>query len=399
MTDAGRVYSLREYERVCLRREELTAEEGESLWEKHRSRIAIEFPSPKTGGKWELCSLGWAGYLPVTRELGFRLQPKIELGNIFRMLEYAYRLKSFEFLSGLMSCRSMEELYENLAHVLARRVLDRARRGLHREYLAHEDRLSFLRGRLDLQRSIRMPWDVKLDCSFQEHTADIEDNQILAWTLSRILRTAACQREEVLGSVRNALRILQGVATPTPVAPHTCVDRVYSRLNEDYRPLHALCRFFLEQSGPTQELGDGRTLPFLVDMAKLFELFVAEWLRAQIPSDLEVRVQESVPIARKLDFTIDLVIYRKSSPGALSVIDTKYKAPRTPSSEDVQQAIAYAKAKGCREAVLVYPAPLERPLQAQVGEIRIRSLAFDLRQDLEEAGKSFLGELLNHLSP
>lgn len=121
-----------------------------------------------------------------------------------------------------------------------------------------------------------------------------------------------------------------------------------------------------------------------------------DWPRV---SDLEVRAQENVPIARKLDFTIDLVLYHKSSQEALAVIDTKYKAPRTPASDDVQQAIAYAKAKGCRDAVLIYPAPLEQPLQAQVGEIRIRSLAFDLRQDLEEAGTSFLSELLDHLSP
>jgi 5-methylcytosine-specific restriction enzyme subunit McrC len=395
MNGPQRVHDLREHERVLLHPKALTPEEGETLWKNHRSRIAIEFPSPKTEGQWELVCLGWVGFLPVSRELGLRLQPKVPLGNLFRMLEYAYRLKSFEILPGLVECNSLEDLYERLAHVLSRKVLDRARKGFHREYVSHQDQLPFLRGRLDLRRSIRAPWEVRLDCQFQEHTADIEDNQILAWTLSRILRTAACRREEVLGSVRSALRSLQGLATALPVEPRTCTGRSYTRLNDDYRQLHAICRFFLEQSGPTHEHGGDQSLPFLVDMARLFELFVAEWLRGHLPPGFTVRPQENVPIAEGLGFAIDLVLYRQDGLEAVCVLDTKYKASLTPSSEDVRQVVAYAAAKRCREAVLVYPSFQTRPFETQVGEIRVRSLAFDLGQDLERAGQSFKDELLH----
>ncbi|MCX7038200.1 MAG: hypothetical protein NT005_03560 [Spirochaetes bacterium] len=46
-----------------------------------------------------------------------------------------------------------------------------------------------------------------------------------------------------------------------------------------------MCRFFLESSGPTHEPGGNLMLPFLVDMARLFELFVAEWLQQHIVQD------------------------------------------------------------------------------------------------------------------
>lgn len=398
MSDTRRVHDLREYERVRLHGTALTAQEGEVLWQNHRSRVAIEFPSPKTEGQWELSCQGWVGFLPVTRELGLRLQPKVPLGNLFRMLEYAYRLKSFEFLPGLMDCDSLSDLYERLAHVLARRVIDRARRGFHRDYLSHQDRLPFLRGRLDMNRSLRAPWAIQLDCHFQEHTADIEDNQILAWTLSRILRTSLCRREDVLGSVRGALRSLQGLATPLPVDSQACVGRLYTRLNEDYRPLHALCRFFLEQSGPSHERGDERSLPFLVDMARLFELFVAEWLRSRPLPGFTVKAQEKVLVGSGLEFTIDLVIDRSDGPGTVCVLDTKYKASFLPSTADVQQVVAYAAAKRCHEAVLVYPSAEIQPFETQIGEIRVRTLAFDLSGDLEPSGFRFLEDLLQGLS-
>jgi 5-methylcytosine-specific restriction enzyme subunit McrC len=393
MSSLPRVHDLREHERVRLHGDALTNEEGEILWQQHRTRISVEFPSPRTEGQWELSCQGWVGFLPVTRELGLRLQPKVPLANLFGMLEYAYRLKGFYFLPGLIDCNSLEEFYEHLAHVLARRVLDRARKGFHREYLFHEDRLPFLRGRLDVQRALRAPWEVRLDCQFQEHTADIEDNQILAWTLSRILRTAACRREDVLGSVRSALRSIQGLAMALPVSPKVCDGRVYTRLNDDYRPLHVLCRFLLEQSGPSHEQGDGQSLPFLVDMASLFELFVSEWLQSHLSPGFTVRAQEKVRIAKELEFSIDLVLYQQDGLAAC-VLDTKYKAAPVPSAADVQQVVAYAVAKRCREAVLVYPSSQIRPFEVQVGEIRIRSLAFDLSGDLERAGRNFQEELL-----
>jgi len=61
------------------------------------------------------------------------------------------------------------------------------------------------------------------------------------------------------------------------------MGRRYIRQNADYATLHALCRFFLEQAGPTHELGRHRMLPFVVEMAALFERFVVAWLRVHLP--------------------------------------------------------------------------------------------------------------------
>jgi 5-methylcytosine-specific restriction enzyme subunit McrC len=87
--------------------------------------------------------------------------------------------------------------------------------------------------------------------SYQEHTADIDDNQILAWTLWVIGRSGLCRPDRALLIVRHAFRQLQGAITLVPITAAMCVDRRYHRLNSDYAPLHALCRFSLAHSGPT----------------------------------------------------------------------------------------------------------------------------------------------------
>lgn len=390
----GRTLDLREYAPTFLARTALSEEEAEVLWRNHQKQINVEYPSPRSSGHWKLSSLGWVGHLPVTRELSLRLTPKVELGNLFRMLEVAYSLHGLEFFPGVIDCGSLEEVFERLAHMLGRRVLARGRRGFHREYVPQEDRLAYVRGRLDLNRALRAPWEVSLDCHYQEHTADVDDNRILAWTLSRIARSTACSRSEVVSTVGKAFRSLQGIAALVPMSPGACSDRLYTRLNDDYRPLHALCRFFLENTGPTHKGGDRQALPFLVNMNGLFEMFVAEWLKAHLPASLELRAQEKVPLGSGLSFSIDGVLYDREAGRPVLVLDTKYKDAPSPSAADIAQVVAYAEAKGCRDAILVYPVDLRAPFDIQVGTIRVRTLAFRLEGDLEAHGLQFLGRLL-----
>lgn len=373
----------------------------QKLWEeydKRQGKLEVEFPSPKTENKWLLTSLGWVGTIPLSEEIEVRLNSKVPILNIFRMLEYAYRLQSFHFLDGLVDSSYLEEIYDRLARILALKTQDRARKGFYRSYLHKNEYLPFLRGRMDVERVLCRPWDVKLQCNYEEHTADIEENQILAWTLSKMLR-ASFGKEETKTIVRRAYRCLQGYVKTTSFKPSDCVGRLYNRLNSDYQPLHSLCRFFLEQTGPTHLAGSHKMIPFLVDMARLFELFVSEWLRTYLPVHQVLKAQERVSFGDEgnLSIKIDLVLYDAERNEVRCVMDTKYKIPaETPDNNDINQVVAYATAKGCKEAILIHPAHLAKSFDVQWGPIRVRSLAFDLSGDLNKAGAHLMEEILNY---
>ncbi len=227
------------------------------------------------------------------------------------MLEVAYDLKSFNLLAGVVQIEDFDDLYERIARILASRILARARKGIFRDYVTEHEALGCVRGRLDIRKTVRalICGAPKVYCEYQEHTADLEDNHILLWTLW-VLCGVSIGRADVWSSVRAAYRALAHSVILIAVSPAQCVNRRYHRLNEDYRALHALCRLFLEHSGPGSGRGDHSMIPFSVNMPQLFERFIALWLQSNLGDQHKIKIQHVSPLdaTEKLSFRIDIVI-------------------------------------------------------------------------------------------
>jgi 5-methylcytosine-specific restriction enzyme subunit McrC len=384
-------YTLIEYQPVSLPAVALDEDAAALLWRRYHAQVEIEPPSFRTGNQWRLTAQGWAGFIPLTRTIGLVLQPKVALTALFAMIEVAYNLQSLHFLPGLIHVTSVPEIYTRLARLLAQRILARSQRGLYRAYLPTQERTPYIRGRIHTATLAHALPAATVSCSYHQLTTDIEDNRILTWTLNTLLRSALCTGE-TLNVVQRAYRLLAAQTSLTPIAASQCRGRTYTRLNQDYAPLHALCAFFLDQSGPGHTVGDQTMIPFLVDMARLYEQFVAAWIRRRLAPTHRVATQVHTPVSGDLHFTIDLVI---SAGRQRWVIDTKYKVPTSgPDSADVAQVLAYAQMQGAQQAVLVYPAPIAQPLDVTVGGVRLRTLTFALDGDLDVAGENLVTALL-----
>jgi len=409
MKRAAQIITLPEYSTQRLPATALAEETGALLWRRYdrqRGVLSVAFPSPASGQQWELTSHGWAGLIRATPELTLALAPRIAINNLFDMLEVAYGLASFHLLPGLVYSSSLEAVYERLAAALAEGVLRRAHLGLHGAYVAHRERLPFVRGRLLVEPVARQAGPPRVICDYEEHTVDVPDNQILAWTLWCIARSRICGKR-VQPLVRRALRAVQATVTLVPTPSSACVGRQYDRLNEDYAPLHALCRFFLENSGPTHQSGEEPMAPFLVNMARLYEQYVAESLRRQLPPPWALRAQETVVHGAGGDaddgarggthggvqFIIDLVLYDGAGT-AHAVLDTKYRPLQRAAAADVAQVVAYAQSKGCRRAVLLYPQPPSPPLDVMVGDVRVQTMPFRPGEGARRDGVALMRALL-----
>ncbi len=393
-----RTIRLKEYQSTIIPRNDLSEAEAEELYRLYGRWVEIDFPSPATRWDWRLNSSGWVGTIPLSSGLRLILEPRTPVTNIFRMLEWAYDLESFHILKGVTEVASLEDVYRRLAVILAKRVLERGRKGLYRAYVPEEERSSYVRGSIDLSRSLREPWRADLHCRYQEHTSDVIENQILASTLHAVARRGICCPDS-LGSVRAAYRSLHGLAGVRRMSPSDCIGLLYNRLNEDYRPLHALCRFFLEHAGPSHESGDRTMLPFLVNMARLYELFVAKWTAAHLPQEYRVTAQESVLVDPEgtLRINIDLVLTHGEERTPTAVLDTKYKVGGARAA-DLSQVVSYAVAKNCRRAILIYPVMPDIPVSTRygAGDVHVQTLAFGIEGDLDAAGRRFLASLLDN---
>ena len=354
-----REFVLEEFKTLRLGRDEFPDLYLDQLFDNFKNQVDVEWPSRKTDGKIILTASGWVGFIPF-EDLRLVLKPKVPIANLFGMLELAHDIK-LDWPPGALETESLFEVYERLANILAKRVLDRSRRGLYREYVGRSEQLPFVRGRIQLDHMIRKPWSVRPECDFQENTPDLADNQIVAWTL-RGLSRAGFQRREVRGAITTAYRRMSSSVSLAPFTGQDCVGRSYNRLNEDYQTLHALSRFFLDYSGPGLQRGGYSMLPFLVGMAPLFEKFVAEWLKKNLPAPFEIESQHRVRLDEDNKFVIDLVLSERDGRVSVprAVLDTKYKYPLSPSQDDIEQAIAYATAKQTSEAILIYPGPARK---------------------------------------
>ena len=340
-----RVIECREETDCYFTKRELAESEAEALYRRYKDWFDVKFPSPITDGRFCIRSKGYVGTFPITDDLMLRVTPKLPIDSIFRMLEHAYDLKTFKLYDGRADAGSIDDLFETLAHILARRVLDRARRGLQKDYIEINDDLPYVRGRLRFRETLRnsLAGGLGLACEFDHHTPELEDNHILAWTLHRI-RTLPIRREEVRNAVRKANQALQMTVDLKRVPAHRCVGRFYHALNHDYEPMHALCRFFLEQCGPTLAAGGREMIPFSLYMPGLFEAFVARWLAQSLAPryGLEVQHHTKIDEAGDLSFKIDLVLADRGTGKTLAVLDTKYKDAVRMDNSDVKQMVAYA---------------------------------------------------------
>lgn len=349
----------------------------------------------------EMSSKDEVGHIPIGKDLVIRIAPKTPILNLFRMLEVAYDLKSFKLLQGTVSIETLEDIFERLALILANRVLSRVRRGIYRDYVTEREDLSCIRGRLQVRETGRrlMYGSAKVHCEYQEHTANLEDNQILLWALWVLSRTLLA-RDDVRVRIRAAYRVLSHGVSLFPFPSVVCINRRYHRLNDDYQALHGICRLVLEHTGPGQVEGKHTMIPFVVNMPQLFERFIALWLQDNVAEEYQVRIQHiaALEATTRLSFKIDLVLRDVHTGKPIAVMDTKYKLGEAPLESDIQQVVAYAVEMGVQHAFLVYPSAIGGNFRAKVGDIVVEGLRFDLNADPDLEGHRFREALLERVA-
>jgi len=128
-------------------------------------------------------------------------------------------------------------------------------------------------------------------------------------------------------------------------------------------------------------------------MARLYEKFVAQWLKIHLPPQYKLKIKETVKLD-PIKLEIDLIICDRITGKTLYVLDTKYKNPQQPATPDICQITTYATSQNCDHAILIYPQSLKKEIDRDIGNnINLRTLTFSLEDDLEIAGQAFLQNL------
>lgn len=291
----------------------------------------------------------------------------IPVRNIYWMLAYAFSaLRGGGYAS--LACEEFDSAADLLAAILARGISHQAKRGLRSDYVAVRDETCAPRGRLDVSASVKANTPVRgrLVCEFDEFTADNRLNQVLKTAGLRLLSSDAGRERK--RELRRSLDYLAGVSAVDP--RDICWHLRFDRGTRTYQMLYSVCYLALNGLIQTEDVGRARLEAFGEDdMARLYERFVREYLRAEhgcevgvsaphIPWMLDDGNDKLLPVMRS-----DIVL--ESCDGGVVrqlIIDTKYYSrilgerygKQSLHSGNLYQVFAYVKnteERLCREGV------------------------------------------------
>ena len=341
-------------------------EEGRLLVDELRSGVRITARS-------------WVGVVRFER-FEVRVVPKLAGANrgLVEMIEFT---TGIEALRRAPSARTLNAegagLVDLLALLLAEATEAILRGGILADYVEREDELPVLRGRLlgDQQVLRRFGQIDRLVCRFDEHEQDIVENQLLAAALGWC--STHITHESVRRRVRRLLAVFQEVCQTEDFDLRALRYRgvTYNRLNDHYRNAHVLAWLLLDGLGTRDLLSTGKTrcFAFLIDMNRLFEMFVFRLVDQSLvgtgfhvhyqrgDGSIIVNASTNQPYARVVP---DLLIEANDpSVSARVAVDAKYKLydERKLESRDVYQGFLYAYAFGgsggqaIPAALLLYP--------------------------------------------
>ena len=209
----------------------------------------------------------------------------IFIKNIYYMLSYAFQtLRPNEYDD--VEKEEFENIHDLFAAILSNGIGKQLKRGLYREYVAHNEDLTALRGKIDMQGTARrrLARSRELSCEYDELSENNLLNQIINTTSMLLLRHG-----DVHGKHRDELKkrmlFFSDVDTIEPSQIQWSSIR-FSRNNQSYQMLVSLCQLVLEGMLLTTDKGEHKLMSFLDDqnMNRLYEKFILEYYRKNCPS-------------------------------------------------------------------------------------------------------------------
>lgn len=203
----------------------------------------------------------------------------IFIKNIYYMLAYAFqvlRQKNYEEIAS----EEFDDAQDLFAAILARGIAQQLKQGLHREYITKHEELPLMRGKLDIQGTIKNQIAKKklLSCEYDELSVDNIFNQILKTTANILIRDSSAKAEQK-AALKKVILFFDEVSLIDPSVIRWDMLR-YQRNNKNYEMLMNICYFVLDGMLLTTENGNYKVMQFSDEhMHRLYEKFVLEYFK------------------------------------------------------------------------------------------------------------------------
>lgn len=203
----------------------------------------------------------------------------ILIRNIYYMLAYAFqelRQNNYAEIEG----ETFDDIYDLFAEIMARGISYQLKQGLYREYVAKNESMQTIKGKIDINGTIanRVRNNRQIACDYDELSENNVYNQILLSTASLLIRHSDVKKDKK-AKLKQLMLFFQNVQS---VDLHTIrwSSLRFDRNNRNYRMLLYLCYFIISEWLMTTEDGKFKLHEFSDEhMDRLFEKFVLEYYK------------------------------------------------------------------------------------------------------------------------
>lgn len=221
----------------------------------------------------------------------------ILIHNVYYMLAYAFqelRQNNYAEITG----EAFDDIYDLFAEIIARGISYQLKQGLYRQYVAKNESMQTVRGKIDINGTIanKMRNIHQIACDYDELSENNIYNQILLTTATLLIKHSDVKKEKK-SKLKRLMLFFQNVQ---PIDVHTIRWNTlrFDRNNQNYRMLLYLCYFIINEWLMTTDSGKYKLRDFSDDhMCRLYEKFILAYYKKHHP--------ELKPCAARIDWNID----------------------------------------------------------------------------------------------
>ena len=223
----------------------------------------------------------------------------ISIENIYWMMAYAFRELNADDIA-YMSSQKFENIYDLFAVILTMEINRQVKRGLNKEYIETRDDLSVIKGKLDLNETLKnkMRNSLKVNCIYDEYSVNSYLNKIVKSAGVYLIKSKKIKKELRVKKLKKALLFLQDIEELEPKLIKW--DKVrFNRFNSSYRMLINVSYLLFEGLLVNKGKGKYEFRDFIDDqkLHKLYEKFILEYYR--------YNYSEFTPNDSKIDWDVD----------------------------------------------------------------------------------------------
>ena len=323
------------------------------------------------GGKF-IQARNYVGVLQTKSGLTIEILPKIANKNdtdkskavFIKMLR---ALKNFPFKSSNLASLKTQNLplLEIFISMFLCELEALVKKGIKSDYVALEENLNFLRGKLNINEQIKRNsiHKERFYVGYSEFLSDIKINRIIKTTLKFLYKKSNSSKNQQ--KIRELLFIFDEVSECEDYQ-NFFAKLVINRQVKHYEQTLLWCKIFLLNNSFTPHKGDDLALALLFDMNALFESYVGNFIKKSFPGTI-LQHSEKHLVEDPKSFKLRPDIFLKGK----FIADTKWKIVSSRddiSQADLYQLYAYGKKHPCDGKLhLIYP---------KIDDIRQKTMKF-----------------------